>query len=218
MTLVEAIRAELMAHSEPHKLPIMQRFFKEPVDAYCTYTVHVRRIAKERAKEFAAMDAKQRDAVTNALWQSGKFEEGGMAIQLYARLLKHCDERDWKRFESWLDNYVGNWAHCDALCADVLGPLLIRHPEWVAALPSWAASKKTYKRRAALVAPLKGIRKGLFRGEAESLYSAVDGSSEDILKKALKWLRKELVSSSTATSVGSAGARRSRSGSRSQHR
>lgn len=213
MSFVEAIRAELIAHSEPHKLPLMQRFFKDPIDAYCTYTVHVRRIARDRAKEFAAMNAKQRDEVTNALWRSGKFEEGAVAIQLYARLLKSCDDRDWKRFESWLDKYIRNWAHCDALCADVLGPLLIRHPEWIAMLPAWTASKKTYKRRAALVAPLKGIRKGLFRKEAESLYSAVDGTSEDILKKALKWLQKELASSSTAASTESASVRRTRSGS-----
>ncbi len=214
MTLVEAIREELIAHSEPHKLPLMQRFFKEPIDAYCTYTVHVRRIAKERAKEFAAMNAKQRDEVTHALWRSGKFEEGGVAIQLYARLLKSCDDRDWKRFENWLDKYIRNWAHCDALCADVLGPLLIRHPDWIAVLPLWAASKQTYKRRAALVAPLKGIRKGLFREDAEALFAAVDGASEDILKKALKWMRKELTSSSNATSTGSAVVRRTRSGSR----
>jgi 3-methyladenine DNA glycosylase AlkD len=214
MNFVESIREELIAHSEPYKLPIMQRFFKEPVDAYCTYTEHVRRIAKERGKEFAAMSGTQRDKVTNALWNSGKFEEGAVAIQLYARRLRHCDERDWKRFETWLDRYVRNWAHCDALCADVLGPLLIRHPEWTRALPAWAGSKKTYKRRAALVAPLKGIRKGLFRKEAEALYAAVDGTSEDILKKALKWLRKELVSSSDAASTESAAARRTRSGSR----
>jgi len=196
MSLVDKIRAELMAHSEPYKLPVMQRFFKEPIDAYCTYTVHVRRIAKERAKEFAALGEKQRDEVTDALWRSGKFEEGAVAIQLYARLLRQCDERDWKRFERWLDNYVRNWEHCDALCADVLGPLLIRHPNWIAAMPAWTASKKTYKRRAALVAPLKGIRKGMFRKEAGALYAAVDGTSEDILKKALKWMRKELASSS----------------------
>ena len=218
MSLVDEIRAELIAHSEPHKLPIMQRFFKEPIDAYCTYTEHVRRIAKERAKEFAAMNGKQRDAVTDALWHSGKFEEGAVAIQLYARLLKHCDEHDWRRFETWLNKYVRNWAHCDALCADVLGPLLIRHPEWIAALPAWAASNETYKCRAALVAPLKGIRKGLFRNEAELLYAAVDGTPEDILKKALKWLRKELTSSSSEALTGSVVDRRTRSGSRSRRR
>ena len=37
-----AIRADLISHSEPWKLPVMQRFFKEPIDAYCTYTEHVR--------------------------------------------------------------------------------------------------------------------------------------------------------------------------------
>jgi 3-methyladenine DNA glycosylase AlkD len=190
--MVGAIREELLRHSEPEKLPVMQRFFKEPVDAYCTYTDKVREIARAHGAAFAAMTPKERDAVTAALWASGKFEEGTMAIFLYARMLRQCGPPEWKRFSQWLDRHVRNWAHCDALCADVLGPLLIRHPEWIADLPAWAASAKTYKRRAALVAPLKGLRKGLFRGECEALYQQVGGAQEDILRKALKWMRVEL--------------------------
>jgi len=171
---------------------VMQRFFKEPIDAYCTYTDHVRAIARAHGPAFAAMTPGERDAVTGALWASGKFEEGTMAVFLYARMLRQCGQPEWKRFSKWLDQHIRNWGHCDALCADVLGPLLIRHPEWVTELPKWASSAKTYKRRAALVAPLKGLRKGLFRAECEALYRQVDGASEDILKKALKWLRVEL--------------------------
>jgi hypothetical protein len=81
-----AIRAELIANSEPWKVAVMQRFFKEPIGAYCTYTAHVRRIAKLHGAEFAAWDATEREALTRRLWQSGKLEEGAVAIQLYARM------------------------------------------------------------------------------------------------------------------------------------
>ena len=187
-----AIRAELIAHSEPEKLPVMQRFFKEPIDAYCTYTVHVRNIAKEHGKEFGSWPQKSRMALTRALWESGKFEEGAVAIQLFARMRRKCEHCDWKLFERWLEKYVHNWAHCDALCTDVLGPLLIAHPEWVRELPSWAGARQLYKRRAAMVAPIKGIRKGLFRAEGEALAVMLAGDREDIIKKGLKWLRVEL--------------------------
>jgi 3-methyladenine DNA glycosylase AlkD len=187
-----AIQAELVANSEPWKLPVMQRFFKEPIDAYCTCTAHVRRIAKLYGGDFAAWDAAEREALTRRLWQSGKFEEGGMAIQLYARMRRKCGPHEWKLFTRWLENNISNWAHCDALCADVLGPILIAHPEWVGQLKGWASSAAKYERRAALVAPLKGIRKGMFRAEAEELLGMLAGDREDIVKKGVVWLRKEL--------------------------
>lgn len=188
----EAIRADLIAHSEPWKLPVMQRFFKEPIDAYCTYTAHVRSIAKQYGVEFASWGGKERTALTRALWESGKFEEGGVAIQLYARMRRKCEYREWKIFTRWLEKYVRNWAHCDGLCADVLGPILITHPEWAGELKGWAGSTAVYKRRAAVVVPLKGIRKGLFRVEADVLLGLLAGDREDIVKKGLVWLRKDL--------------------------
>jgi 3-methyladenine DNA glycosylase AlkD len=187
-----AIRAELIAHSEPWKLPVMQRFFKDPIDAYCTYTVHVRNIAKQHGAGFAGWTEKERTALTKALWESGKFEEGAVAIQLYARMRRKCEYCEWKIFTRWLEKYVRNWAHCDALCADVMGMMLIRHPEWVVELKGWTGSTAVYKRRAALVAPLKGIRKGLFRAEAEELMALLAADRQDIVKKALVWMRKEL--------------------------
>jgi 3-methyladenine DNA glycosylase AlkD len=187
-----AIRADLLSHSEPEKLPIMQRFFKDPIDAYCTYTPYVRALARTHGAEFAIWSPADRDALTTALWQSGKFEEGSVAIQLYARMHRKCALPEWKLFDRWLHAHILNWAHCDALCADVLGPVLITHPEWISNMDRWAGSTKKYVRRAALVAPLKGLRKGLFRPEAEALAARLSTDKEDIVRKAVVWLRKEL--------------------------
>ena len=187
-----AIRAELIAHSEPWKLPVMRRFFKEPIDAYCTYTEHVRNIAKQHGAVFASWTEKERTVLTKALWESGKYEEGTVATLLYARMRRKCGDSEWKVFTRWLEKYIRNWAHCDGLCADVLGPMLIAHPEWIGEMKAWAVSKEKYKRRAALVAPLKGIRKGLFLSEANELLALLAADKEDIVKKGLVWLRKEL--------------------------
>lgn len=187
-----AIRERLLAHSEPWKLPQMQRFFKEPIDAYCTYTEHVRAVAKEHGAEFTAWTPRERTALTKALWASGKQEEGSVAILLYARMGRKCGRAEWEILAKWLEREVGNWAHCDTLCADVLGPMLIRNPEWVREMREWAAAKQTYKRRAALVAPLKGLRKGLFRAEIEELMGLLAGDRDVMVKKAIVWLRREL--------------------------
>ena len=136
---------------------------------------------------------KERTALTRALWESGKFEEGAVAIQLYARMRRKCDYREWKIFTRWLEKYVRNWAHCDALCADVLGPMLIAHPEWVGEMKGWAGSTAKYKRRAALVAPLKGNSQGDVPGRRRNeLLALLAADREDIVKKGLVWLRKEL--------------------------
>lgn len=187
-----AIRAELIARSEPEKLPVMQRFFKEPIDAYCTYTVHVRNLAKAHGAEFAGWRDQERTALAKALWASGKFEEGAVAIQLFARMRRKCGECEWRLFSRWLDRDIHNWAHCDALCADVLGQMLIAEPARIGEMFTWVESPHVYKRRAAVVAPLKGIRKGLFREEGERLAAQLSADGTDILKKAVKWLRVEL--------------------------
>jgi 3-methyladenine DNA glycosylase AlkD len=194
-----AIRAALIEHAEPHKLPLMQRFFREPIDAYCTYTAHVRRIARQHAPWFQSATAGEREALTAGLWASGKFEEGAVAIHLYARIVRQCGVREWRLFESWLRRHVRNWAHCDTLCADVLGPLLIRHPDWIRRLAAWHRSKQTYKRRAALVAPLKGLRKGLFRDELSGWVSRLEKDPQDIVRKARKWAVVELAGRSSAS-------------------
>ena len=186
-----AIRERLLARSEPWKLPKMQRFFKEPIDAYCTYTRHVRAVAKEHGAEFAAWTPSERMALTKALWASGKFEEGSVAILLYARMARRLGRPEWDVLAKWLEREVRNWAHCDTLCADVLGPMLIRNPEWVSEMRGRAAAKQTYKRRAALVAPLKGLRKGLFRPEIEELMGLLAGDRDAMVKKGIVWLRRE---------------------------
>jgi 3-methyladenine DNA glycosylase AlkD len=188
----EAIRAALVAHAEPWKLPLMQGFFKDPVDAYCTYTPHVRAIAKQHGGEFATWPEQQRTALARLLWASGKFEEGSVAILLFARMRRQCAYCHWKLFSRWLEREVGNWAHCDTLCGELLGPLLIRHPEWMGELREWAEAKQKFKRRAALVAPLKGLRKGLFRGEVVELRERLAGDPEEIVRKGAVWVGREL--------------------------
>lgn len=191
-TLHAAIRADLVAHSEPHKLPLMQRFFREPLDAWCTYTTFVRAAAKIHAAPFLAWTPEERAQLATLLWESGKFEEGAVAIHLYARMRRHCGRAEWELFRSWLPRYIRNWAHCDTLCAELLGPLLIRHPEWMEELKEWAVVPETYQRRAALVAPLKGLRKGLFRDESQQLLDLLATDRTDIIKKGVVWLKREL--------------------------
>lgn len=187
-----AIREELLAHAEPWKLPVMQRFFKEKIDAYCTYTVHVRNIAKAQGKTFSEWTPAERVELTEALWRSGKFEEGAVAIQLFARMRRKCGRAEWLLLKGWLGKHIRNWAHCDALCGDVLGLMLIAHPDWIADVEKWAGARALYQRRAALVAPIKGIRKGMFREEAAGIAARMADETEDILKKGLVWLRKEM--------------------------
>lgn len=187
-----AIRERLVAHAEPEKLPLMQRFFKEPIDAYCTYTQYVRAVAKEHGAEFGAWTQRERMALTKALWGSGKHEEGSVAILLYARMARRLGRAEWDILSKWLEREVRNWAHCDTLCAEVLGPMLIRNPEWVGEMRQWAAAKPLYKRRAALVAPLKGLRKGMFRAELEELMGMLAADRDAMVKKGIVWVRREL--------------------------
>lgn len=187
-----AIRAELLEHAEPWKLPQIQRFFREPIDAYCTYTPFVRAIARRWGKEFSLATPAERGKLTRALWKSGKFEEGSVAIQLYARMQRQCGDSEWALLTRWLDKEIRNWAHCDALCGDVLGLLLIARTDRIGELDAWVESPAVYRRRAALVAPLKGVRKGLFRQSLVRLRERLGADREPMIRKAWVWSGKEL--------------------------
>lgn len=187
-----SIRTQLIAHSEPARIPGIQRFFQEPIDAHGVYTGHLRDIAKAHGVDFVSLTTPERTELMKSLWKSGKHEEGMIAILLFARMRRKCDYCEWRLFSQWLDRYVCNWAHCDTLCADVLGPLLIAHPEWLPELSEWATAPAAFKRRAALVVPMKGIRKGMFRAEAGAILELLAADKEPNVKKGVVWLRKEL--------------------------
>jgi 3-methyladenine DNA glycosylase AlkD len=95
----------------------------------------------------------------------------------------------WKR---WLArSYAANWATTDAICAALIGPLLVKHPRTAADLASWSSHPNVWVRRASVVGLIPLVRKGdavdLLYGNAKRLH----GDRHDLIEKAVGWALRE---------------------------
>jgi len=101
---------------------------------------------------------------------------------------------------------VGNsetWALVDPLSADLLGDLLLAHPNAAARLDPWTRDRDFWVRRAALLSQIKPLKAGAgfdrFAGWADAMLE----EREFFIRKAIGWVLRE---------AGRGGRRRSTSG------
>ena len=94
--------------------------------------------------------------------------------------------------ERWIKfNLCDSWAVIDAMCIDVLGPMLQRQPNHFAMTRTWHKSSNMWLRRAAAVVLVKPARQGLLLEEAYFVGDKLRNDLEDLVQKAVGWLMRE---------------------------
>jgi 3-methyladenine DNA glycosylase AlkD len=91
----------------------------------------------------------------------------------------------------WLARHCTDWASTDALCGEVVGPLLVRHPDAVPRLRRWRRSHHLYVRRASAVALIPAVRAGQALDDAYEAALVLGGEPHHLLQKASGWLLRE---------------------------
>jgi 3-methyladenine DNA glycosylase AlkD len=84
-----------------------------------------------------------------------------------------------------------NWALIDALSAEVIAPLLRRHPSLLPVVTGWHTSENRWLRRASVVPLVPFVRKGEILTPAYSVVASLFGDTEDLTHKACGWLLRE---------------------------
>ncbi len=189
--LLSEIRAQLQSHADPTFRKGLLWFFKEPVDPYGVRTPHVRRIAAAAYKELKFWPAARRNRLCNALWKSGKMEEGAVAIYIYRRFRKQCSFCEFHLFEKWIDRHVRNWAHCDGVSSWLLAACLENDPELIPAVYSWTESRNRWKRRAAAVSLLQEAKQGRHIEAILRVAGDLLGDPDEMVQKGVGWVLKE---------------------------
>jgi 3-methyladenine DNA glycosylase AlkD len=96
------------------------------------------------------------------------------------------------QIEEWIDEgFCGNWALIDTLAAEVIAPLIRRHPTLLPTITAWHRSTNRWLRRAALVPLVPFARRGEHLTQAYSVVTALFGDAEDLTHKASGWLLRE---------------------------
>ena len=189
-SIVNQIRNELKSLADEKIRASGQRFFKEEVQMYGVKTNIVSKIAKENFKALAQADKQEIFAVCDSLWQSGIMEESFIACQLSHFLHKQYVPSDFGLFESWLHQYVNNWASCDTLCNHTLGTFISMYPEFIPALKSWTKSYNRWVRRGAAVTLIIPARKGEFLDDVFQIADLLLTDPDDMVQKGYGWMLK----------------------------
>jgi 3-methyladenine DNA glycosylase AlkD len=187
--MVRGIVRHLHAHGSPAHAAGVQRFFTQAVRSYGWYAADLRRYAREMHKALASDPALLLD-VAERLFTGAVLEEKALAVTMLAPSLRRFGSAEFARFERWLGK-VSSWADHDALTMYLIGPMMAAGPARAQRPLVWAASPNRWRRRAAAVSLIHGIRRGRFYGEAAAVTDRLLDDRDDMVQKGLGWLLRE---------------------------
>ncbi len=134
-------------------------------------------------------------AFCDLLIKRRELELKNVGIFMLARYQKSFDKDLLRNVESWLANdHCANWAATDALCGEVLGPLIRQHPQrsWlIARLKTWTGKRNLWLRRASAVGMIHSARRGENLDDAYAIAESLFKYSEDLIHKATGWMLRE---------------------------
>lgn len=177
--------------SAPHSEEV-QWFFKEEVKSRGWYTAELRKVAvrfrrtilREQGMPFLI-------AVADKLFAGRVLEEKTFAIFLLESQTQLLGNREFRLFTSWLDR-VSSWADHDGLAHYLLAPMVNAEPSRSREVLRWAKSRNHWRRRAACVTLIRGVREKKFFAETVRLSKQLLDDQDDMVQKGLGWLLREM--------------------------
>jgi len=189
-TIIQHLRDELQANSDPNTLASSQRYFKETVIPYGVKTAIVNHLAREFYQLIKDRSKADIYALCEELWRSGILEESFVTCEWSERQRKRYAPEDFETFERWVGQYVSNWASCDTLCNHTVGDFREDYPQFIPRLRDWARSENRWLRRAAAVSLIVPARRGLFLEDIFAIADILLMDEEDLVRKGYGWMLK----------------------------
>lgn len=126
--LATEIRRYCQAHADPDQARRYARYFKEGYDGWGLLGQKEHPLWNEKQKEWLTQNHVLKLCgffkLGELLFAGGKFEEGSLAIRFLKEFRTGIGPHELKHLARWFQAGVKNWAHADALCGEVIAPLL----------------------------------------------------------------------------------------------
>jgi len=187
--LIEAVRRGLKAAADPDRAPQMQRYMKSSMPYYGAPGPAQRKICGEAFRAHPLATAEDWRDTVEALWRQATYrEERYAAIELAKRgAYRKFRTRDALPLYEAMIVEGAWWDYVDTIASNLLGELLDRDTEWMAALMRrWARDEHLWKRRASIICQLK--RRD--RLDTALLTECIEANLEDrdfFIRKAIGW-------------------------------
>lgn len=185
------IRKLLRDHGSAEHAAGVQRFFTEPVASHGWRAPDLRKAAvRMRRAILAHAGPDYLLQVADKLFRGRVIEEKAMAVLLLEKSVAEFGEREFRLLESWLDR-VRNWDDHDALVHMLLGPMLVADRRRARLALRWAESRNRWRRRAAAVVLIRGVRREMFEPEIRQVANSLLKDKDQMVQKGLGWLLRE---------------------------
>ena len=191
-TILSQVRQAIFNKIDKETSVSHDKFFtkEQTVKTYGIKMAEVHKIAKNSLQQIKTYSKETIFEMCEELWKSGYMEEVLVACTWSESLHKKYEPADFVMFERWLSLYVTNWAHCDTLCNHTIGEFLMKFPEHIVQLKSWAKSPNRWVRRGAAVSLIIPVRKGLFLNDSLEIANILLLDEDDLVQKGYGWMLK----------------------------
>ncbi len=184
------IRKDLKALADPKTKKSGETFFKEEIKSFGVNSPTVGKIAKEYFKQIEDKSKKEVFSLCEELFRSGYMEEAFIACHFSYSLNKQFQPQDFRLFQSWIENYVGNWAVCDTFCNHTMGIFIEYFPESIEKIKTWTKSKNRWVKRAAAVSFIVPAKRGKFLHDVFDIADSLLTDPDDMVQKGYGWALK----------------------------
>jgi 3-methyladenine DNA glycosylase AlkD len=185
-----AIERRLRAIGTPERAEAEKRYLKSDLVHLGATVWQIRREARALAKEHPDLSHDELVELVEELWAKPVHERRMTAtflLEAYPELVGPSDLALLER----LVRESKTWALVDGLAGDVMGALLVRHPEAASELDRWAADDDFWVRRAALLAQIEPLRAGAPFDRFARYADAMLEEKEFFIRKAIGWVLRE---------------------------
>ena len=192
MTITAAsLRALLRAHADPANAAGAQRYFTDGVKTYGVRREKLDAFAREAAVSLKARGGAQAALrIAGGLYRSGNMDEAALAARILQRFHRDLGSEHWNTFNRWID-FLQDWASCDSLCTQIIGPVVRGHPALVRRVVPWTRSQHRWRRRAAAVCLIPLARTGEHVDDVLDIADRLLGDPDEMIQKGVGWLLKE---------------------------
>ena len=189
--LIHEIRNWCKAHADEAIVAKYARYFKEGYDGYGIPTNDFR----DKIKALLVSKSLTLETVieaSNDLISSKMFEEPSFAISLLKGFHKQWTPGTFSTIEHWFSTGIRNWAHTDAVCGELLGPMMIKGLVSMKDFTIWRDSEFKFQRRAVPVSQIKPMKKKPVMKPDLDFIDPMMMDNERVLHQGLGWFLREM--------------------------
>lgn len=191
-SIIAEIHEFCSAHADAKQVARYARYFKEGFDAYGLVENQIMELKEKILQEHGELLGLNGFLdLGDRLFQSGKYEEGSIAILTVESFREQFTPDTFQRIGKWLEDGVRNWAHTDVICGRLLSPAFEKRTVTLDALADWRKSASKWKRRAVPVSMLILLKLELNYQPLLDFVDSMMMDAERVVHQGLGWFLRE---------------------------